>query len=115
MPIGKNAIKRVANNGYSNVNTSAPDMENSVIEAKEEPKKKASTKPTQKKASAEKTASAAPKTQTKKAASAKPAAKKETPKKAASKSTSPKKETEKEVTTTKSYCNFGDALPTHLL
>ena len=32
MPIGKNAIKRVANNGYSNVKTTAPDMENSVIE-----------------------------------------------------------------------------------
>ena len=31
MPIGKNAIKRVKNNGYSNVETSAPDMENSVI------------------------------------------------------------------------------------
>lgn len=38
MPIGKNAIKRVINNGYSNVKTSAPDMENSVIE---EPKKPA--------------------------------------------------------------------------
>lgn len=31
MPIGKNAIKRVENNGYSNVETSAPDMENSVV------------------------------------------------------------------------------------
>ena len=31
MPIGKNAIKRVKNNGYSNVETSAPDMEHSVI------------------------------------------------------------------------------------
>ena len=31
MPIGKNAINRVKNNGYSNVETSAPDMENSVI------------------------------------------------------------------------------------
>ena len=41
MPIGKNAIKRVENNGYSKVATSAPDMENSkVIEptpAKTEP------------------------------------------------------------------------------
>ena len=34
MPIGKNAIKRVTNNGYSNVKSSAPDMENSVIEEK---------------------------------------------------------------------------------
>lgn len=31
MPIGKNAIKRVENNGYSNVASSAPDMENSVV------------------------------------------------------------------------------------
>lgn len=30
MPIGKNAIKRVENNGYSKVTTSAPDMENST-------------------------------------------------------------------------------------
>ena len=31
MPIGKNAIKRVENNGYSKVETSAPDMENSEV------------------------------------------------------------------------------------
>lgn len=31
MPIGKNAIKRVENNGYSKVETNAPDMEHSVI------------------------------------------------------------------------------------
>ena len=31
MPIGKNAIKRVTNNGYSKVNASAPDMENSTV------------------------------------------------------------------------------------
>lgn len=40
MPIGKNAIKRVENNGYSNVVTSAPDMDNSVI-AEELPAKEA--------------------------------------------------------------------------
>ena len=34
MPIGKNAINRVKNNGYSNVKTSAPDMENSSVIAK---------------------------------------------------------------------------------
>ena len=34
MPIGKNAIKRVENNGYSNVKTTAPDMENSSVIAK---------------------------------------------------------------------------------
>lgn len=31
MPIGKNAIKRVENNGYSKVKTEAPDMENSHV------------------------------------------------------------------------------------
>lgn len=37
MPIGKNAIKRVENNGYSNVKTSAPDMENSNVIANLDP------------------------------------------------------------------------------
>ena len=42
MPIGKNAIKRVSNGGYSNVQTSAPDMENSTIaKAEEVPKAQA--------------------------------------------------------------------------
>lgn len=31
MPIGKNSIKRVANNGYSKVVSEAPDMDNSVV------------------------------------------------------------------------------------
>lgn len=31
MPIGKNALKRVTNNGYSSVKSTAPDMENSVV------------------------------------------------------------------------------------
>ena len=37
MPIGKNAIKRVENNGYSNVKTTAPDMENSNVIANPDP------------------------------------------------------------------------------
>jgi hypothetical protein len=41
MPIGKNAIKRVSNSGYSNVQTSAPDMENSTTAKVEEPKAEA--------------------------------------------------------------------------
>ena len=44
MPIGKNAIKRVSNNGYSKVASSAPDMENSTVAkapVKEEAKKAA--------------------------------------------------------------------------
>lgn len=41
MPIGKNAIKRVENNGYSKVESHAPDMENSVVvEPAAEPEKK---------------------------------------------------------------------------
>ena len=46
MPIGKNSIKRALNNGYSNVVTSAPDMENSVIlEEKKPAAKKAAKNP----------------------------------------------------------------------
>ena len=37
MPIGKNSIKRVANNGYSSVKTAAPDMENSTVLANPAP------------------------------------------------------------------------------
>lgn len=33
MPVGKNSIRRVANNGYSKVKTEAPDMENSTVVA----------------------------------------------------------------------------------
>lgn len=84
MPIGKNALKRVSNNGYSNVKATAPDMENSeIIEAKPEekesvmpleksetvkeakPKAKSESKP------AEKTASVKKKTASKKADTAK--------------------------------------------
>ena len=62
MPIGKNALKRVENNGYSNVKSAAPDMENSVVEEKVEtvlesapaPKKTPAKKPATKKAAAKK-------------------------------------------------------------
>ena len=69
MPIGKNAIKRVENNGYSKVKTSAPDMENSHVIAapskevmdklvapveKKTAVKKATAKPAVKKPSAKK-------------------------------------------------------------
>ena len=55
MPIGKNALKRVENNGYSKVKSSAPDMENSVVTetsapAKAEKAVKSATKPASKKA-----------------------------------------------------------------
>ena len=78
MPIGKNAIKRVENNGYSKVKTEAPDMENSnviiakpdeqVVEKLIAPVEKA----TAKKAAAKKPSAAA----AKKAPAKKPAAKK---------------------------------------
>lgn len=38
MPVGKNALKRVTNNGYSKVAVSAPDMEHSEIVAPAEVK-----------------------------------------------------------------------------
>ena len=42
MPVGKNSLKRVTNNGYSKVEAKAPDMENSEVvtptELKEEVK-----------------------------------------------------------------------------
>ena len=46
MAVGKNSIKRAVNNGYSKVETSAPDMENSeVVEVAEvKTEKKASAK-----------------------------------------------------------------------
>ena len=51
MPIGKNALKRVTNNGYSGVNVSAPDMEHSEIiepKAPEKAEKPAAKKPAKK-------------------------------------------------------------------
>ena len=66
MSIGKNALKRVENNGYSKVKTDAPDMQNSNViaapaeEVKEkliapvEKKTTAATKKTGKKATAPK-------------------------------------------------------------
>ena len=59
MPIGKNALKRVTNNGYSKVAVSAPDMEHSEVVAQPETKapeiKEISAKTTPKKNSAPKT------------------------------------------------------------
>ena len=48
MPIGKNSIKRAVNNGYSNVKTSAPDMENSEVLVKEEKVEKVAKAPAKK-------------------------------------------------------------------
>ncbi len=81
MPIGKNAIKRVENNGYSNVKTSAPDMENSSVIAKpDEQVVEKLIAPVEKATAAKKPAAkpAAKKAPAKKPA-AKPVAKKTTP------------------------------------
>lgn len=89
MPIGKNALKRVENNGYSKVASSAPDMENSevvekvgkAVEPVPVPAKSPAKKPAAKKTTAKKTAV---KTTGEKPAQAaptkKPAAKKAAPK-----------------------------------
>ena len=75
MPIGKSALKRVENNGYSAVKTSAPDMENSTVEEKKSaPVSQKTAKETVKKpAAAKKTAK---KPEAKKPETKKPAAKK---------------------------------------
>lgn len=143
MPIGKNAIKRVSNNGYSSVKSTAPDMENSVVaepKANEAPKTlEAPKKPTEKKATkvsqkAEAKASpkAEPKAATKQAPKAEPK-KAEAQKKAPAKKPTPKKSLEKEptlspVNTAKAvvgektnerngdgYVNLGGELPYYLL
>lgn len=140
MPIGKNAIQRVANNGYSNVKTTAPDMENSVIEEKKSaPKKAAAKNPAPKGVTSGKKTSAstknpAPKAATaveevKKSAAKKPTVKKSEPVKAPK--TEIKKSLEKEpdfspVRTAEKVVavekkaqngcvNFGMELPVHLL
>ena len=80
MPIGKNAIKRVENNGYSKVKTSAPDMENSNVIAKpDEQVVEKLIAPVEEKTAA-------------KAAAKKPAAKKAPAKKPVAKKTAPEKD-----------------------
>lgn len=132
MPIGKNSLKRVSNNGYSKVNTSAPDMENSEISlvaaaaevTEERLRPKTEKKPSENKESSKKTDS-------KKAAPKKAVAKKTpaAPKKAASaakRSTAQKAESPVEQPTSVSldasekrcgegYVNLGGSLPYYLL
>ena len=96
MPIGKNAINRVKNNGYSNVETKAPDMENSVIANPDPQVVEKMVKPVE-----EKTA--------KKAPAKKPAAKKATAKKetAPVAKASAKKPVAKKATAEKKPANDG--------
>lgn len=105
MPIGKNSIKRAANNGYSKVTTSAPDMENSVV-VEEEPKE------------IKKTATPKPKTAKKTAVKKSPQKSMEvepdlSPVKTAEKVT--KKSTKKPQRKGECYINIGGEMPIHLL
>ena len=77
MPIGKNSIKRVKNGGYSNVKTSAPDMENSTVIANVSPEVIEKMVPSAKKTTSKKTDGAPAKKQTgaKKTADTKPKSK----------------------------------------
>lgn len=114
MPIGKNAIKRVENNGYSNVKTEAPDMINStviagtskeVIEMVEKSVNKA-------KNSTKKAVEVKVEPATEPAVEVKPTAKKTT----AKKSTTPKKPAvKKEEKPTVNFVRFGDDMPIYLL
>lgn len=78
MPIGKNAIKRVENNGYSKVASSAPDMENSHVIANPDPQVVEKLVAPVEAAAEVKTAKKAPakKTTAKKSAAKKPCVKK---------------------------------------
>ena len=141
MPIGKNAIKRVSNNGYSNVKSTAPDMENSVVEpVKPAAKKSTATKktPTAKSAAVKKTPAKTAETKkapAKVAQAPKKAAEKPAPKASPAKKPAPKKSMESEpsfspvtvaqrVTENKDtkkaregegYINLGGELPYYLL
>ena len=119
MAIGKNAISRISNNGYSNVKTTAPDMENSaVVEEKKPPVKKTVAKATPK--TAPKTTNSAPKKAP--ARTTPKSAPKATPKKVA-----PKKSLEKELELAPvkvatriagkecEYFGIGEELPIYLL
>ena len=90
MPIGKNAVKRVENNGYSKVQSAAPDMENSnVITNVDEQVMQVMVKPVEE------------------AAAKKPACKKSTAKKTTAKKTTKKPAVEKVA--------LGNDMPYYLL
>ena len=97
MPIGKNAINRVKNNGYSNVESKAPDMENSVIANPDPQVVEVMVKPVE-----EKTAK-------------KPAAKKTAAKKAPAKSATAKKPAKKAQDDGFARVQVGEGMPYYLL
>ena len=119
MPIGKNAIKRVENNGYSKVKTSAPDMENSHVIAAPDPQVTEKLiapveKKTAKKAAAKKAAAPAKKEEVKKPAAKKAAApvKKPAAKKPVAKKTVAKPAVKQDAFTS---VELGKDLPYYLL
>ena len=97
MPIGKNSIKRVTNNGYSKVATKAPDMENSTVIANPAPEVIEVMIPSSENIAPKKPAAKKP------AATKKPAAKKAAPK------------TETNERNGEGYINLGGELPIYLL
>ncbi len=100
MPVGKNSIKRVTNNGYSKVTSKAPDMENSTVIANPSPEVAKVMIPS-----------------SEKIASKKKAAKKNTAptvKKSAAKKEAPKTEQAGERSGS-GYVNLGGELPIYLL
>ena len=113
MPIGKNALKRVSNNGYSALKSAAPDMENSevVVKTEQEPPKK---KPT--------SANSAPKAKTAKSEK-KPVEKKSEPEKKAPANVKAEKPVEAKATKTEEVSHpdgfirtaLGDDMPVYLL
>ena len=97
MPIGKNSIKRVTNNGYSKVATKAPDMENSTVIANPSPEVIEVMIPSSENIAPKKPAAKKP------AATKKPATKKAAPK------------TETNEHSGEGYINLGGELPIYLL
>ena len=113
MPLGKNSIKRAANNGYSNVKTVAPDMENSeVLEVKTETKPAPAPKKTAKKAPVKKPVAPVKAEETKVAAPEVKAEAKSAPAKKA-----PVKKSAKKTATVDGFkrVSFGEEMPFYLL
>ena len=110
MAIGKNAIKRVENNGYSKVQTSAPDMEHSHVIANPDKQVTEVLVAPVEEAAEEKSVKA---TATKKTTAKKPTAKKTTAKKPTAKKTAAKKTEAKKDGVVR--VEVGEEMPYYLL
>ena len=107
MPIGKSSIKRVANNGYSKVSTSAPDMEMSTVASEE--------KPAPKKPAAAKTARSATTKSTGTGSATRARSTASKPKAPAASSVKPAAEKNPTPEASRAYCNIGEDMPIFLL